>query len=163
MKQILAIIVILVLAVAGYYYYTGKKLPTSPQEAYNQIIALPNSEQAKAVQATVAGWIKDPTSAIPYPKGWTKETVTEHGQAFSVVTNDTAVPPTYYVAFDFPKSIISQEHLIKCLGTASTKATDICVVGENAEVNAYYNIVSWLQANPITGSASSATTASAAS
>lgn len=162
MSKIISLIVVIILIVAGYFYFTGKtfKVPASPADAYAQIKALDLEKQSKAFQATVASWVKDPTSAIPYPKGWRKVSVTIDKEAFDVVTPDVANPPQYYVSFSFPKKFIKKMNLIKCVGTAPTKITDVCMVGDNAEINGYFNIMNWIRNNPFSQSATATTTAS---
>ena len=152
MRKIISLIVIVAIVAAGYFYMTGKKfkVPASPADAYAQITALGASDQAKAFQATVASWAKDPAGNIPYPKGWRKVSVTTQKETFDVVTSDAGNPPQYYVSFSFPKKLIPKMNLIKCVGTARDKITDICMVGDNPEINGYFKIMDWIRANPMT-------------
>lgn len=147
MQRILALIVLVVLFVGGFYYYSDyKKSLQDPLSRYQKIASLTEVKQAAAYQKTISAWVKDPASQIPYPKGWQKVSVTNQGYTFDVVTSDTATPPQYYVSFEFPKKLIPKMNLIKCLGWSSEeKTTDICVVGDNPAVNAYFNMVEWFK------------------
>lgn len=152
MRKIISLIVLVALIAVGYYYYTGKtfKVPSSPADAYAKIMALGTQEQAQAFQKTIESWVKDPVANIPYPKGWRKVSITNQKEAFDVITSDANNPPQYYVSFSFPKKLIPKMNLIKCVGTAKDKITDICMVGDNPEINAYFKIMNWLRANPMT-------------
>jgi len=149
MEKFLALIILVLIVVGGIVYYDKQKGIQDPLTQYASIIKLPTSQQTAAFEATVAGWVKDPASAIPYPKGWRSVSITDNGYTFSVVTPDTNNPPQYYAAFKFPKALIPSMNLIKCVGTATTNPNDICVVGNNPTLNAYFNIVNWLKSNPI--------------
>ncbi len=152
MRKIISLIVIVALGIVGYQYVTGKKfkVPANPADAYAQIIAMGSSQQAQAFQATVASWVNDPVGNIPYPKGWRKVSVTTQKETFDVITSDTTNPPQYYVSFSFPKKLIPKMNLIKCIGTAKDKITDICMVGDNPEINGYFKIMDWVRSNPMT-------------
>ena len=150
MGKILAFIILVVVVVGGIYYYDKQKGINDPLTQYTNIIKLPTAQQAAAFETTVKGWVKDPSSAIPYPKGWRTVSITDNGYTFSVVTPDVANPPEYYASFKFPKPLIAKMNLIKCVGTAATSTTDICVVGDNPTLNAYFSIINWLKNNPVT-------------
>lgn len=151
MGKVIAFLIVVALIVFGGYYYLHNKNLQNPLAQYTKIINLPTADQTAAFEKTVAGWIKDPSSAIPYPKGWRKVSVVEQGYAFDAITPDTANPPQYYAAFKFPKPLIPKMHLIKCVGgIAATATTDICAVGNNPTLNAYFNIIDWLKSNPVT-------------
>jgi len=147
MQRIFALIALLVIFAGGFYYYYGyKKSLQDPLVRYEKIVKLPDAKQVGAYQKTISAWIKDPVSQIPYPKGWRKVSVTTQGYTFDVVTPDTNNPPQYYTSFVFPKKLIPKMNLIKCLGvTAKDKTTDICVVGDNPVINAYFTIVGWFK------------------
>lgn len=160
MKHFIGLILLIGIVGFGYYYYTGNTftMPTSPSGAYQRITDLPNMQQAQAFQATVASWIKDPSSTIPYPKGWKKISVTVNDETFDAITSDKNIPPQYYVSLSFPKKLVKKMHVIKCIGTSDQKTTDICAVGDNPDINAYYKIVDWIRQNPITNAAEKAPT-----
>ncbi len=156
MKRIFAAVALLLIFGGGFYYYSSyRKSLQDPLGRYEKIVKLPNNEQVGAYQRTVSAWIKDPVSQIPYPKGWQKVSVTTKGYTYDVVTPDVTNPPQYYVSFNFPKKLIPKMNLIKCLGIGSKdKTTDICVVGDNPVINAYFAIVGWMKnftANQIEG------------
>lgn len=160
MKHFIGFILLLGIVGFGYYYYTGKtfSMPTSLSDAYQHIKDLPNTQKPQAFQVTMASWIKDPSSAIPYPKGWKKISVTVDNETFDAITSNKNTPPQYYVSLSFPKKLVKKMHLIKCIGTSDQKTTDICAVGDNPDINAYYNIVDWIRQNPITNAAEKAPT-----
>ncbi len=147
MKRILAALALVVLFGGGFYYYSDyKKSLQDPLVRYDKIVKLPDNKQVAAYQKTVAAWVKDPVSQIPYPKGWQKVSVTTKGYTYDVVTPDVNNPPQYYVSFVFPKKLVPKMNVIKCLGVGSKdKTTDVCVVGDNPVINAYFSIVGWLK------------------
>jgi hypothetical protein len=156
MARFIALLILLLAIVFGVYYVIHNKNLQNPIAQYSQIIKLPTADQIAAIEKTFQGWVKDPSSAIPYPKGWRKVTITDQGYTFDVVTPDTNNPPQYYAAFKFPKPLIPSMHLIKCVGgLVATTTTDGCVVGDNPTLNAYFNIIDWLKTNPITNPKSS--------
>ena len=163
MAKILAFIILVLVVVGGVYYYDKHKGAGDPLAQYTSIIKLPTAEQAVAFENTVKGWVKDPASAIPYPKGWRNVSITDSGYTFSVVTPDTNNPPQYYAAFKFPKALIPSKNLIKCYGTSSANKTDICVVGDNPTLNAYFSIISWIKHNPLTNPSTNNVTVNTAS
>ena len=149
--KIIALVIAIVLIAGGVYYYNHQNGSyVNPLTQYQNIIKLPTADQASAFVSAAKAWVKDPVNNTTYPKGWQHGPMTISGKTFTIVTPDTTVPPKYYVSFDFPKSLIASQHLIKCLGTSSTATTNICLVGDNPEIDAYYNIVAWLQNNPVT-------------
>lgn len=155
--KLIAFIAAIVLIGGGVYYYEHQSvLNQNPLTQYQNIIKLPTADQASAFVAAAKAWVKDPVNNTSYPKGWQHGPMTIKGQTFTIVTPDTTVPPNYYVSFNFPKSLIASQHLIKCLGTSSTSTTNTCLVGDNPEIDAYFTIVSWVQrnANPATQSGS---------
>ncbi len=147
MKRILGFIGLVIIFVGGFYYYqTYRKNIQDPVKQYEKISELAPKDQVVALQKTASKWIKDPVSQIPYPKGWRKVSITTQGYTFDVVTPDTNNPPQYYTSFVFPKKLIPKMNLIKCLNLGSKeKTTDICVVGDNPVINAYFTIVGWLK------------------
>lgn len=147
MHRIIGLVGLLIIFVGGFYYYqTYRKNIQNPVRQYEKISELAPKDQVIALQKTVSKWIQDPVSQIPYPKGWQKVSVTTQGYTFDVVTPDTNVPPQYYASFVFPKKLIPKMNLIKCLNTGSKeKTTDICVVGDNPVINAYFKIVGWFK------------------
>lgn len=147
MKRIVGLVGLIIIFGGGFYYYhTYKKNIQDPVKQYEKISELAPKEQVVALQKTVSKWIEDPVSQIPYPKGWQKVSVTTQGYTFDVVTPDEANPPQYYVSFVFPKKLISKMNLIKCLNIGSKeKTTDVCVVGDNPTINAYFTMVGWLK------------------
>jgi hypothetical protein len=147
MIRIFALVGLIIIFGGGFYYYaTYRKNLQDPVVRVEKINELPLGDQFKALQKTAAAWVKDPVSQIPYPKGWRKVSVTTQGYTFDVVTPDTKNPPQYYASFTFPKSLVPKMHLIKCLGVgAKDKKTDVCVVGDNPVINAYFTIVGWFQ------------------
>lgn len=151
MKHIVGLVGLIIIFGGGFYYYhTYKKDQQDPIVQYEKITELPVNEQVVQVQKTISAWVKDPVSQIPYPKGWRKVTVTTQGYTFDVVTSDEHEPPQFYASFVFPKKLIPKMNLIKCLGIGSKdKATEICVVGDNPVINAYFNIINWIKKFPI--------------
>ncbi len=147
MHRIIGLVGLIIIFVGGFYYYqTYRKNIQDPVKQYEKISELAPKDQVVALQKTISKWIKDPVSQIPYPKGWQKVLVTTQGYTFDVVTPDTNNPPQYYTSFVFPKKLIPKMNLIKCLGiTAKDKPTDICVVGDNPVINAYFIIVGWFK------------------
>ena len=147
MQRIFALIGLLIIFGGGFYYYAGyKKSLQDPLQRYDKIVKLPDSKQLSAIQTTVGAWIKDPVSQIPYPKGWRKVSVTTQGYTYDVVTPDTHNPPQFYASFTFPKSLVPKMNLVKCLGlSGKDKVTDVCVVGDNPVINAYFTIVGWVK------------------
>jgi hypothetical protein len=161
MQRIFALIALLIIFGGGFYYYAGyKKSLQDPLVRYDKIVKLPDTKQVAAIQKTVGAWVKDPISQIPYPKGWRKVSVTTQGYTYDVVTPDTNNPPQFYAAFAFPKKLVPKMNLIKCLGIGTKdKTTDVCVVGDNPVINAYFTIVGWVKnfsANQIQGAESMA-------
>lgn len=148
--KIIAIILFFAVIGGGYYYYQHQQNLQNPLVQYQNIIKLPTAQQAAAFVASAKVWVTDPVDNTPYPKGWQHMQMTVQGKTFTIVTSDSHTPPTYYVSFNFPKSLIASEHLIKCVGTSAAKTTDICLVGDNPEVDAYYNIMAWINNNPLT-------------
>lgn len=148
--RIIAGIILIIVVAGGIFWYKHSQNKQNPIVQYDKIIQLPSDDQVSAVQKTVQGWIKDPVSALPYPKGWRKVSVTTMGETFDIVTPDETDPPQYYVSFVFPKKLIPKMHLIKCWGTKDSKTTDVCAVGDNPTLNAYFNIMDWFKNNPIT-------------
>lgn len=151
MKHIIGLVGLIIIFGGGFYYYhTYKKDQQDPIVQYEKISELDPKDQVAALQKTISQWVKDPVSQIPYPKGWQKISVTTKGYTYDVLTPDENNPPEYYVSFVFPKSLIPKMNLIKCLGIGSKdKATDICVVGDNSVINAYFNIINWIKKFPI--------------
>lgn len=148
MKKIIGLIVLVALVVGGYYLYTKEfGIPTDPVQAYQKITGLPASAQASAFEKTVASWIQDPASLIPYPKGWRTVSVTIGKETFSVLTPDTANPPQYYVSTGFPKDLVTKVTIAKCLDLDPKSITEWCAIGNNAEVNDYFSIVEWVKNN----------------
>ena len=147
MKAIIALVLIVVVA-GGYYYYTHQNNVQNPLAQYQNIIKLPTAQQIGAAAASVKLWIQDPADNTPYPKGWEKVSMTLGGHMFTAISSQTTNPPTDYVSLNFPKSEIANIHLIKCIPTTS-KTTEICLIGDNPEVDAYYNIMGWLKNNPV--------------
>ncbi len=147
MKRIVGLVGLVIIFVGGFYYYQMyKKNTQDPVKQYEKITKLDPKDQVVAVQKTVSKWVADPISQIPYPKGWQKIAVTTQGYTFDVITPDTAIPPQYYVSFVFPKKLIPKMNVIKCIGIGSKeKTTDICVVGDNPVINAYFTIVEWFK------------------
>lgn len=147
MHRIFGLIGLLIIFGGGFYYYhTYRKNIQDPVKQYEKISELDPQDQVAAFQKTISKWVQDPVSQIPYPKGWRKVSVTTQGYTFDVVTPDTNNPPQYYTSFVFPKKLIPKMALIKCLGiTSKDKTTDICVVGDNPAINAYFKIVGWLK------------------
>ncbi len=150
MKKLFGLIgLVAIFAGGAYYYYVYKQNLQNPLVQYEKIIHVPSSDQLGTYQKIVKGWIKDPKTAIPYPKGWRTVSMTIKDITFDAVTLDAKNPPDYYVAFAFPKKYIKTTPLIKCLGTAKEKATDMCIVGNNDEMVAYFNMIQWVQDNSI--------------
>lgn len=146
MKRILGVIGLLVIFGGGFYYYSDyRKTLQDPLERYQTITTLPLAQQAQAYKKTVDAWIDDPLSQITYPKGWQKTTMTIKGASFEIVTSDTVQPPRYYVSFAFPKKLISQMTVIKCLGVTPDAPTDVCIIGDNPAIDAYVSITQWMK------------------
>jgi hypothetical protein len=146
MKKIIGLVVILLIG-AGYLIYraTAFTVPKDPVQAYEKITGLPANDQAKAFQKTITSWINDPASMIPYPKGWRKTEVTLNKETFMVITPDETNPPQYYVSTAFPKKLIKKVTIARCLNIDPKKITDWCVVGDNAQINAYFKIIEWVK------------------
>jgi hypothetical protein len=147
MKAFFALVFIAIVAV-GIYYYEHNNNAQNPLTQYQNIIKLPTSQQLAAAAASVKSWVQDPADNTPYPKGWEKVSMTLDGQTFTAISSQTINPPTDYVSLNFPKSQIVNIHLIKCIPTTSS-TTEICLIGDNPEVDAYYNIMGWLKNNPV--------------
>ena len=156
MKAILALIFIVIVAF-GVFTYERNHNAQNPLSQYNTIIKLPTSQQIAAAASSVKSWVQDPADNTPYPKGWEKVSMTLHGHTFTAISSQTTNPPTDYVSLNFPKSEIASIHLIKCVPTTSA-TTEICLIGDNPEVDAYYNIMSWVKNNPVTNPNSTNTT-----
>jgi hypothetical protein len=155
--KLIGLIIVIVLIAGGYYYYTHNQNAQSPLAQYQSIIKLPSADQISAAISATKNWSKDPVNNTPYPKGWQHGPMTVQGKTFTFVTSDSTVPPNYYVSFDFPNSLVASIHLIKCIPNIDKKATtSICLVGDNPEVNAYFNIVAWLKTNTATPTAPTA-------
>lgn len=150
MKKLIGLIGLVAIFGGGlYYYFIYQENLQNPLKQYEKIITVPSSDQLATYQKVVKGWIKDPKTAIPYPKGWRTSTITIKDTTVEVVTLDEKNPPDYYVAFAFPKKYIKTTPLIKCLGTAKEKTTDMCIIGNNEEMIAYFNMVQWVQDNSV--------------
>ena len=148
MKKIIGLIVLVVLGYLGYRYYVANfGIPTDPVAAYQNISGLPAAQQATAIQKTLASWIQDPASLVPYPKGWRKTSVTVGKETFDVVTPDATNPPQYYMSTAFPKNLVKKVTIARCLNLDPKKITDWCIVGDNAQVTAYFNIIQWIKDN----------------
>ena len=109
--KIIGLIVLVALVATGIYYYDKQHNIQDPLAQYQNIISLPNPQQAAAFAASVKSWVQDPVNNTPYPKGWQHTQMTLQSKTFTIITSDSHVPPTYYVSFDFPKSLIDSEHL----------------------------------------------------
>ncbi len=151
MKKIIGLIVLIILGGVGYMVYrvNASAIPSDPVLAYQKITGLPASDQAKAFQKAWTSWIQDPTSIIPYPKGWRKTSITVGKDTFDVITPDTTEPPQYYVSTAFPKKLIKKVTIARCLNLDPKKITDWCVVGDNPQVNAYFKMVEWVKKNSL--------------
>ena len=150
MKIIIAVIIGLVMGAGGYYYYEHNQATLQdPSAVYTKLGTIKDPKTAQNfIQKAVSGWVTDAKNQLlVYPKGWKKVAVTVNKQTFNVVTPDTANPPTYYVSFEFPKTLIPKTNLIKCIGLDKTSKTDTCLVGNNAQVDAYFNIMKWIKEN----------------
>jgi hypothetical protein len=150
MKRLIGLVGLVIIFAGGMYYYAVyKKGLQNPLVQYEKIIKLPTDEQAQAFQKTLKAWIVDPVIKIPYPKGWRKVSVTIDGTSFEVITPDEHEPPEYYASFTFPKKLIPEVAMIKCMGTPKDKKTDICIVGDSPVMRAYLVIVTWIKENSI--------------
>ncbi|MEI8224039.1 MAG: hypothetical protein WCG20_02865 [bacterium] len=151
MKKIIGLIVLIILGGAGYMIYraNASAIPSDPVLAYQKITGLPAGDQAKAFQKAWTSWVQDPTSIIPYPKGWRKTSITVGKDTFDVITPDTTEPPQYYVSTAFPKKLIKKVTIARCLNLDPKKITDWCVVGDNPQVNAYFKMVEWVKKNSL--------------
>jgi hypothetical protein len=148
MKKIIGLIFLIAVMWIGYHVYVTKfGVPTDPVVAYQKISGMPITDQAKAVQGTLAAWIHDPSSLVPYPKGWRKVSITIRKETFDVITPDPANPPQYYVSTAFPKNLMKKVTIARCLNLDPKKITDWCVVGDNPQVTAYFNIIQWVKDN----------------
>lgn len=149
--KIIGFLILIILIAGGVYYYNKQHGVTGdPLTQYQNIIKLPTAQQASALVSSVKAWVQDPIDNTSYPKGWQHSQMTIQGQTFTIITSDPSIPPGYYVSFNFPKSLIPSQHLIKCLGTPASDTTSTCLVGDNPEIDAYYNIVAWLKQNSAT-------------
>lgn len=145
MQKIITFIVGLgVIFAIGHYYFTARSFQ-NPLAQHQRILNLPDAKQAAAFQETLHKWVTDPVSAIPYPKGWEKVSVTNGEYTYDVVTSDEKRPPQFYAAFAFPKELIPEMNLIKCIGTGEKKPNDICIVGDNPQINAYFTLIEWFK------------------
>lgn len=149
MKKIISLLVLIIVGGAGYMIYRTRttSIPSDPVLAYEKITGLPLGDQAKAFQKAWTSWVQDPTSIIPYPKGWRKTSITIGKETFDVVTPDTHEPPQYYVSTSFPKKLIKKVTIARCLNLDPKKITDWCMVGDNAQVTAYFKMVEWVKKN----------------
>ena len=149
--KIIGLIIVIILIAGGYTYFKSHTNAQNPLVQYQNIIKLPSADQISAAISATKNWSKDPVNNTPYPTGWQHGPMTVSGKTFNFVTSDSTVPPNYYVSFDFPNSLIASEHLIKCIPNIDKKATtSVCLVGDNPEVDAYFNIVSWIKNNATT-------------
>ncbi len=140
---------VIIIGIGGYVAISSGafSVPKDPLVAYEKITGLPASDQAKAFQKTVRTWVNDPSSIVPYPKGWRKVEVTIDKETFTVITPDTNNPPQYYVSTAFPKKLIKKVTVARCLNIDPKKITDWCAIGDNPQLNAYFKIVEWLKNN----------------
>lgn len=147
-RKTIGLIVLIILGIIGYIWYRSQYgIPSDPVLAYEKISGMPLVDQPKAFQKTITSWIEDPSSIIPYPKGWRKVSITIGKETFDVVTPDETNPPQYYVSTAFPKKLIKKVTLARCLNIDPKKITDWCVVGDNAQINAYFKIIEWFKQN----------------
>ena len=146
MQRIIAAIVLVALFGGGIYYATHHGIQ-DPVKLYEKAVAIPSVNSAQAfILAKIKNWKPDPEDPqVKVPKNWGKSDVTVSGKTFAVYSPDSAVPPRYYVSFVFPKSLIPKMPLIKCWGTAAAKTTDVCIVGDNPALQAYFAILKFFK------------------
>lgn len=143
MQKILALIVLLALGTFGVYYYFHSNKGQNPEAVYGKALSLPGVAEARAyLEEKVKNWEPDPEDPeIKIPKNWGKSEVAAGGKTFVVYSPDQNVPPRYYISFGFPKELIKDTPVIKCWGTAETSSTDVCMVGNNPVIEAYFQIL----------------------
>ncbi len=143
MQRIFAAIALIALFAAGFWYYTQAKAGQNPEKVFEHASNISNFDKAIAyVSAKVEHWQPDPEDpAIRVPKNWGKSQVTLEGKTFTVYSPDQTTPPRYYVSFAFPKPLIKKVAAIRCWGTAKEKSTDVCIVGNDPKIEAYFQIL----------------------
>jgi len=167
MKNILGLIGIIVIFGGAYYFFIKKPgvsvwnsltglvssshnnqpLLTSPLEVFNKVKGLAPADQISTLSATLGGWAHNAQFPISYPKNWRSTTVTLEKTTFKVLTADSQTPPTFYISFEFPRALTKKVTVVKCLGLDPKSATDWCVVGNNDQMNAYFQMISLIKNN----------------
>jgi hypothetical protein len=147
MQRIFALIALIVIFGGGIYYYVNYRNTQNPVKVYEKALAIPGVEGAKTfVTEKIKNWKPDPEDPqITYPKNWGQSMVTVDGYTFKVISPDSVVPPRYYVSFEYPKPLVAKTNLIKCWGTVKEKKTDVCMVGNNPVVDAYFNLMKFFK------------------
>ncbi len=147
MSRIIAAIALIAIFGGGIYYYFHYKNGQNPARVYEHALALPGVASAQNyLTDKVKNWKPDPEDpAIRIPQNWGKSDVTVAGKTFTAYSSDSVTPPRYYIAFAFPKSAITKVQVIKCWGTAKEKKTDVCIVGNNPGLDAYFQILKLLK------------------
>lgn len=147
MIRFFAFIALIIIFAGGIYYYFNYRNTQNPAKVYEKALTIPEIASAKEfIAAKIKGWKPDPEDPqITYPKNWGRSNVTVDGYTFKVITPDATVPPRYYVSFEYPKPLTAKTNLIKCWGTAKTKTTDVCAVGNNPVVDAYFNLMKFFK------------------
>lgn len=143
MQRIFAAIALLVIfGGIGYFYINGKTIQ-NPEKIYEHAQQIPNFDKAVAyISGKVEHWQPDPEDpAVRIPKNWGKSEVTLEGKTFIVYSPDQTVPPRYYISFAFPKTLVKKVAAIRCWGTAKDKPNDVCIVGNDPKVEAYFQIL----------------------
>lgn len=151
-KKIIFFIIGVALLIGGYVWYTTYgtlRLPNDPVEAYAKIKDLSFVDQIASFKKLMNTWNQDKGSLVPYPKGWRKTSVTINKETFQVITSDEKDPPAYYVSTAFPKKYIKQVTVARCLNLEPKKITDWCVIGDNEQINAYFNMIQWAKENSV--------------
>lgn len=153
MKRFFGLIgLIIVFAGAGYYYFNYKNTQ-NPEKIFDKAVTIPGADQARNYIADkVKNWKPDPEDPqVRIPKNWGRSEMAVDGKTFAVFSPDSATPPRYYVSFAFPKSLIAKTPLIKCWGTDAKKSTDVCIVGNDPKMEAYFKLLKFLKAPSFEG------------
>lgn len=164
MKHILGLIGLIITFWGAYYFFIKKdhvslgdtvrhllsqkqtETPaTNPLDLYTHIKDLSTPDQMATIKNTLGTWIHNPQFPITYPKNWKSTTVTLEKTTFKVLTIDTHTPPAFYVSFEFPRTLMKKVTAIKCLGLDPKSPTDWCLVGNNDQMNAYFQMITLMK------------------
>lgn len=146
MIRILAAIALIAIFFGGYWYVSRHGIQ-DPVKLYEKASAIPEVSKAQEfVKSKVVGWEPDPEDpAVKIPKNWQGSEITVGEYTFRAYSPDSEMPPRYYISFKYPKPLIAKTNLIKCWETSAEKTTDICVVGNNAAIDAYFAIMKFVK------------------